>query len=257
MLNNRVVNIAFVLLAVCMVAFEAFGDVPLWLYVVAGVAYTAIQAYGSVVLSSNFFINAKSCGVIETNAIALTFDDGPIPDDTEAILDVLKERGVAATFFCIGHRAAASPDIVNRMHREGHLVGNHSYWHGKLFDLQLPEAIATELRDTNEVIRQTIKATPRFFRPPYGVTNPMVAAGIKMLGLTVVGWSIRSFDTVIKDPNRLFERVTSKLKAGDIILFHDYSVNTRQILPRVIEHANRIGLKVVRLDELIKEKAYV
>jgi peptidoglycan/xylan/chitin deacetylase (PgdA/CDA1 family) len=116
--------------------------------------------------------------------------------------------------------------------------------------------VARELADTDEAIRSAIGQTPRFFRPPYGVTNPMIARVVNRKQYTAVGWSVRSFDTVTDDRAKLLERVTRSLKGGDVVLFHDHCESTLEILPAFFEHVSRLGLKIVRIDELIGEKAY-
>jgi peptidoglycan-N-acetylglucosamine deacetylase len=106
------------------------------------------------------------------------------------------------------------------------------------------------------VIQSTCGVTPVFFRPPYGVTNPMVAGAVRQSNHKVVGWSVRSFDTMIKDRSKLLTRVTTSLKGGDIVLFHDFSETAIDILPDFIDHAHKIGLKIVRLDTLLNENPY-
>jgi peptidoglycan-N-acetylglucosamine deacetylase len=256
MLRNSTVNIVFALVLVSLMVWDIYADVSVWLYAFAIFVYTAIQAYGSTVLSAQFFVPVLAQGSIASNAIALTFDDGPIAGKTEMILDILKAKNVNAAFFCIGHKAKDNPELLNRINREGHVLGNHSYWHGKTFDLQLTSKIAEELKATDDVIHASCGVKPAFFRPPYGVTNPMVAGAIRQSNHKVVGWSVRSFDTVIKDRTKLLRRVTSSLKGGDIILFHDFSETMISILPDVIDHARNIGLKIVRLDTLLNEKPY-
>jgi peptidoglycan/xylan/chitin deacetylase (PgdA/CDA1 family) len=135
-------------------------------------------------------------------------------------------------------------------------VGNHSYWHRKTFDLQTAKTIERELVDTNEVIRRAIGVKPNFFRPPYGVTNPMVARAVRKVGYITAGWTIRSFDIFIKDSAVLLNRVTRSLKAGDVILFHDNGHATLEILPALLDHLAKVGLKIVRLDELLGEEGY-
>jgi peptidoglycan/xylan/chitin deacetylase (PgdA/CDA1 family) len=114
-----------------------------------------------------------------------------------------------------------------------------------------------ELKKTDHAIEKAICKKPRFFRPPYGVTNPNLAKAIKKGGYITMGWSVRSFDTITKDETKLFERVTQNLKGGDVILLHDYCDSTIRMLPRLLKHIEQIGLKVVRLDVLLNEEAYV
>lgn len=256
MLKNRTVNIVFALILVSIMISDNYSEVPFWIYLVPVVLYSLIQAYGSIILSAEFFIDVKSSGQKNSNQVALTFDDGPVPGKTEMILEILDRYKITATFFCIGNRVKTNPALLNAIHSKGHLVGNHSYWHGKLFDLQTSAAINKELEDTNQVIFEALGVKPQFFRPPYGVTNPMVASAIRKGGYKTIGWSVRSLDTVIKDSEKLFKKVSSAVKGGDIILFHDFSDSTIQILPRLIEHIQKNGLRIVRVDELLNEKAY-
>ncbi|MFZ6009875.1 MAG: polysaccharide deacetylase family protein, partial [Bacteroidota bacterium] len=106
-------------------------------------------------------------------------------------------------------------------------------------------------------IQKNIGFKPRYFRPPYGVTNPMVASAVKSLGYTTIGWSLRSFDTMYENSAALLKRVMSLVKGGDVILFHDYCDSTIEILPTVLMNIKKLGLKIVRVDDLLNEKPYV
>jgi peptidoglycan/xylan/chitin deacetylase (PgdA/CDA1 family) len=256
MLKSSTVNIVFTLVLVSLMVGDIYGEVSVWWYVLAIFVYSIILAYGSAVLSAQFFVPVLSHGPISGNEIALTFDDGPITGKTEKVLDVLKGKNVSAAFFCIGHRIKENPELLKRIYQEGHVLGNHSYWHAKTFDLQTSSKIFEELKGTDAVIQSSCGVTPAFFRPPYGVTNPMVAGAIRQSNHKVVGWSVRSFDTMITDRSKLWKRVTASLKGGDIVLFHDFSDTMIDILPDFIDHAHKIGLKIVRLDTLLNENPY-
>ena len=117
--------------------------------------------------------------------------------------------------------------------------------------------MVSEIQNTNAVIAEAIGKQPRFFRPPYGVINPMLAGAIKKSRMVNVGWSIRSFDTIARNKIKLMERVTRNLKGGDIILFHDRCKLTIEILPDILAFITKSGLKVDSLDKVIGEKAYV
>lgn len=256
MLKSRVVNIIFLLIFLTAILTDVFGAISIWIYVAIIFLFGVIHTLGSIVLSLQFFVPVKFKGTGSQNAVALTFDDGPIPGKTERILEILSARQLRAAFFCIGNRVKANPQLTRRIYDAGHLIGNHSFWHGKTFDLQSSGKIVKELQDTDQAIMETLGTKPRFFRPPYGVTNPMVAAAIRQGNYITVGWSLRSFDTVTKDGTKLLNRVTRSLKAGDIVLFHDYCESTIEILPALLDHISRVGLKIVRVDELLNEKAY-
>jgi peptidoglycan/xylan/chitin deacetylase (PgdA/CDA1 family) len=257
MLRFKTINIFFILLLIGVSVYDLRFEVSGWAYILIVLAYIAFQVYGSAVLSAQYFLPVKFEGSKASGAVALTFDDGPVPGKTDAILDILKSRGVSAAFFCIGNRVTANPLLMERIHQGGHLIGNHSYWHKATFDLQSAAKIAKELLDTDSAISETIGVRPNLFRPPYGVTNPMVAKAVKSSGYLTVGWSIRSFDTVIDDGDVLYERITKSLKGGDVILLHDHGSATIKILPALLDHIAKIGLKIVRVDELLNIKAYV
>jgi peptidoglycan/xylan/chitin deacetylase (PgdA/CDA1 family) len=251
-----IVNIVFLILLIVLLKLDATYDISAWWYVALAIPLIVLHTLGSIFLSMQFFIPVKCQGQPQ-QAIAITFDDGPIAGMTDKILAILDKHHVKASFFCIGHRIAREPQLAKRLYDEGHLIGNHTYWHKATFDLQSAGSIARELADTDKAIVKAIGVQPKFFRPPYGVTNPMVAKGIRSRDYTVIGWSVRSFDTVIKDRAKLFNRVTRSLKGGDIVLFHDYSESTHDILDDFLKHVSKLGLKVVRVDELLNEKAYV
>jgi peptidoglycan/xylan/chitin deacetylase (PgdA/CDA1 family) len=255
MLKFRATNFLFVIFIVVPLLLDRSLDLPVWYYGLVVLGYLVVQVYGTTVMSAQFFMPAKFKGD-SSDSIALTFDDGPVPGNTETILNILESRNIRAAFFCIGNRVADNPALTKRVFDAGHLIGNHSYWHRATFDLQTADKIAKELRDTDEAIQQAIGRKPNLFRPPYGVTNPMVARAVKKGGYTTIGWSVRSFDTVIRDGEVLKKRITRSLKGGDVILLHDYSNTTLEILPALLDHIASIGLKIVRVDELLNQKAY-
>lgn len=257
MTKHRAVNILFVAIFLVFLALDFKTQIDVWVYPAILLAYILMQAYGAFNASAQFFLPVQTRGGSSEQVISITFDDGPVQGKTERVLDVLKKHDVSAAFFCIGHRSKENPEILKRIQDEGHLLGNHSFWHGKFFDLQSAGDIAGELTATDAVIHQYTGLRPRFFRPPYGVTNPMVAAAVRQKGYVTIGWSLRSFDTVIKDRTTLLERITRSVKGGDIVLFHDHSESMIQILPAFLQTVEDLGLKIVRIDELLKEKAYV
>src|SRR5687767_1988832 len=125
MLKSRAVNIIFLLLILTVIFGDVFGDVPVWVYVVILLSFGVIHALGSAILSMEFFVPVKFRGDRSERSVAITFDDGPIPGKTERILDILKSRQLTAAFFCIGNRVNAHPELAERIHSEGHLIGNH------------------------------------------------------------------------------------------------------------------------------------
>lgn len=256
MLKNRIHNLVFLILTLAFFVGWIFVDLSWWFFVVLLIVSFLVKIYASFTISLKYYVPVICFGKKETHAIALTFDDGPVAGKTHRVLDILKEKNVPAIFFCIGERVNENPDLLKRIDGEGHLVGNHSYHHKKTFPLQSLEKIVGELTRTNQSINTLIEKKPAYFRPPFGVTNPVVAGGILHTNHTVIGWSVRSLDTVTKDRKKLWRRITKNLTAGDIVLFHDYVDLTIEILPEYIDHIRESGLKIVRLDELIGSKPY-
>ncbi len=256
MLRNKIHNIVFIILSIGLIAGWILFGISIWFFVGLLTISFLVKLYASFTISSQYFVPAICFGNKESNAIALTFDDGPVAGMTDRILDILKEKNVPATFFCIGSRVDENADLVKRIDSEGHLVANHTYYHRKSFPVQGLAGIAGELTKTDQSIEKLIEKKPAYFRPPFGITNPIVAGGVLYSKHTVIGWNVRSLDTVIKNRKGLWKRITQNLSAGDIVLFHDYVELTVEILPEYIDHIRKSGLKIVRLDALIDIKPY-
>lgn len=253
----RDTSIIFAIILLGLTAFDWQNHIPASVYWGLAIIYCLLASWGTVALSFQFFGPAKCKGETSSHAIAITFDDGPEPSATNQVLEILKNSNAKATFFCIGKNVKDNPDLIRQIDREGHLIGNHSFYHGSLFDLQPGRKMVSEIQNTNAVIAEAIGKQPRFFRPPYGVINPMLAGAIKKSRMINVGWSVRSFDTIARDKRKLMERVTRNLKGGDIILFHDRCKLTMEILPELLLFITKSGLRVEPLDKLIGENAYV
>ena len=217
--------------------------------------YVIVLFCGSYFIRMGFFF--KSICSVKTNEkwIALSFDDGPAAS-TRHILDVLKENKAEAAFFLIGKKIAGNKDLIVRMVQEGHIIGNHSFSHHPLFDLFSSAKMLKDMTDMNQSVKNITGLTPRFFRPPYGVTNPILKKAVMAGGFISIGWSIRSYDTVIKKPSRLLNKILSALKPGSILLLHDTSETTAAILPELLKTIRQKGFQIVRLDKLVNLKSY-
>ena len=139
---------------------------------------------------------------------------------------------------------------------EGHIIGNHSYSHHRFFDLFSPGKMLHELQKMSQVCKETTGHSPRFFRPPYGVTNPNLKKAVLRGGFISIGWSIRSYDTGIRNEDRLLGKITASLKPGAILLLHDRCETTVQILPRLLKAIHENGYRIVRLDKMINLNPY-
>jgi peptidoglycan/xylan/chitin deacetylase (PgdA/CDA1 family) len=204
-----------------------------------------------------FFLKSVCSGPKTEKTIAISFDDGPAGEKTDRILDILKEHQTPAAFFCIGRNISGREIQLKRMVEEGHIIGNHSYSHHPLFDLFGPSRMLSDLHKMSLSCKEATGFLPLFFRPPYGITNPNVKAAVVRGGFCSIGWSIRSYDTVIHNENRLLEKIISSLKPGAILLLHDTQETTVQILPRLLKGIREKGYRVERLDKLINLNPYV
>jgi peptidoglycan/xylan/chitin deacetylase (PgdA/CDA1 family) len=256
MLNAFNARIGFVVVFMAIMVLNIFYPIPRMVYPVLLLAYILLVFWGSYFIQSDFFVKAHYKGDKNRKAIAITFDDGPMQEFTPRLLDLLKTEKVSAGFFLIGRNVEASPTLAKRIVDEGHLVGNHSYSHTYWFSMNSAKSILADLKQSDE---QLVKATglkPRFFRPPYGVTNPMVAKAVKEGGYDCIGWNIRTYDTNATSAEQLLQKSLKNLSNGDIILFHDWGKHTIGILSDFIAEVRKRGFEIVRLDELLGAKAY-
>ena len=130
--------------------------------------------------------------LLNRRGAVLTFDDGPHPNTTPHILDILKKRNLKATFFVLGLQAKKYPEIIKRIHDEGHIVGNHTYGHKDLTKLK-PAQIKTEIENTNNLIEKITGEKPKFIRPPYGAVNHKVSDAINEAGKRMASFSKRPY----------------------------------------------------------------
>lgn len=187
----------------------------------------------------NYFLKA----VCKTNSpsVLLTFDDGPNPSTTPQILDALDENGVKAMFFVVGKKAEQFPEIVERIKKEGHGIGNHTFTHPPLFALLNGKKVTTEINELMQFLdRKSIQTS--LFRPPIGYTNPIIARVVEQVGLTVVGWNRRSYDTVIKNSKLLSKRLLKQATPGSILLLHDNLPQTAKAIPSFLKSAKEKGI---------------
>ena len=194
----------------------------------------------------NQWLVANRSRVDREDCVALTFDDGPDPVDTPRLLDMLREKGVKATFFVVGKRAEQYPDIVRRAWEEGHLIANHTWSHPNLFCFLTPRRLRAEIeRGTESVYRICGFRTP-YFRSPVGLRHALVGPYLKQAGLEFISWRIRSYDTVIAKPSVLANRILRKVVGGDIILLHDRLPSGSKVmldaLPGIIDELRNRGL---------------
>ena len=183
------------------------------------------------------------------NCVALTFDDGPDPVDTPKLLDILREKGVKATFFVVGKRAEQHPEIVRRAWEEGHLIGNHTWSHYSLFCFLTPRSLRAEIERGTESVRGICGLRPRFFRSPVGQRHALLQRYLDDARLEYVSWSIRSRDTLTRNSGVLARRILKQVTGGDIILLHDRLPRGADVmleaLPGIIDDLKAGGFQFV------------
>ncbi|HEY4414338.1 MAG TPA: polysaccharide deacetylase family protein [Verrucomicrobiae bacterium] len=217
--------------------------------------WLTIVGLGVALPALSFFGNFICRGSTSKKRVALTFDDGPDPRATPQLLELLHAQKIPATFFCLGRRVEAHPELTAQIHRKGHLLGNHSYGHSHFINFYSSARLQAELTQAQTAFQKVVGFTPTFFRPPVGLSNPNTFRTARKLNLQVIGWTIRSLDTVIADPGKIIARITRRLRPGAIILLHDGNLPAEKLLATVktlLDTLRSLGYEVVRLDELLK-----
>lgn len=207
---------------------------------------TGMGQSAAVQVSENSSIRAEKT---ITAKVALTFDDGPHPVYTPQLLDGLKERGVHVTFFVVGKSILGNEALLKRMETEGHLIGNHTYSHVKLSELDIARACA-EVEKTNALICEVTGKEPEFIRPPFGEWKKAMECSFEMIPVL---WDVDPLDWTTKNTALVVERVLKDTKPGDIILLHDYYQSSVDAALEIVDALTERGYKFVTVDELILE----
>lgn len=179
--------------------------------------------------------------------VALTFDDGPNANYTEELLEGLKERGVQATFFLLGNQVEKSPEIVKKMHEDGHLIGNHSYEHVNLSSLS-DEAAMVQVDKTNEAIYKVTGEFPEYIRPPFGCWKSSLDYKTTMIEVL---WNVDPLDWKTDNAETVVKRVLKEVEEDDIILLHDASESSVSAAFRIIDALQKEGYLFVTVDEIL------
>lgn len=224
----------------------------------AGAVFGGVFTYGMVSPTSQMFGRTVFKGD-SPRGVSLTFDDGPHPEGTPAVLDALGEAGVKATFFVIGSYVERWPALAERIVREGHEVGNHSFSHAHLASCGHAKWWREQIARTDDAVREATGVTPIFFRPPLGLRPPPTMLAARSMKKIVLTWSRRAVDGVTTTRERIVERL-APARGGDILLLHDGIDPHRardprptiEALPNVIAGLKNRGLDVVPLRDLLR-----
>lgn len=235
------VTITFIIGIITFFVCRSSWHLSSWYLVIWIHLFLIVQFCGAYFIGLNFHLNSVNGLSTAEKKVLLTFDDGPCNPYTEQVLEVLKQHNVKAVFFVIGKNIQGNEPILKRITAEGHAIGNHSFSHHNWIDVWSAQKVTEDLYACEQLI-ETYQPGKKLFRPPYGVTNPNIAKAAETLSLQSIGWNIRSYDTSIKDIEKIKQRILSKLKPGAIILLHD----RLEFMPELLES----------LIPAIKERGY-
>lgn len=256
MIRNLIFYILFfdaIVFAVILLYFQY----PLYLAVLPFLLFLMFIAVFVANIQLNMFVTSIHKGKTDKHEIALTFDDGPHPIYTPIVLDVLKKHNAKASFFLIGKNAEQFPYLVDRILDEGHTIGNHSFHHENTIGFKRTAGWQKEINSTNQILEKYTGKSPRFFRPPFGITTPHLASALKKTQMVSIGWSDRTFDTSQKDIQKINQKLEKKVKAGSIILLHDTHERIQPLLEQLLPKLARKNFSFVTVNELINEEPYV
>ncbi|MEH1822888.1 MAG: polysaccharide deacetylase family protein [Nostoc sp.] len=213
---------------------------------IKGIAYPIPSSFQGATIESAKLTQGEK-------VIALTFDDGPWPETTEQILDILKSNNIKGTFFVVGQNLKNFPEIGKQIVSQGHVIANHTWHHWYHFFNQ--QAAAFEIDRTTDLIYQVTGAKTNLFRPPGGNLHNGLAAYAKGQKYTVVMWSADSTDYKLPAVPKLINNVIKDSKPGGIVLMHDGGGNrsrTVQALPEIISNFRKQGYSFVTIPELLE-----
>lgn len=191
--------------------------------------------------------SVEESGVKEKPSIAITFDDGPSGRYTGRLLDGLKERNVKASFFLIGGNAEENPVLVERIYKEGHLIGNHTYSHVQMTHLS-EEAAVREIERTDQVISAITGEHVAYMRPPFGAWQRELEVRMEVLPVL---WSVDPLDWTTENVDEIVSKVVTEVEEGDIILLHDCYASSVEAALRIVDILQKEGYEFVTVDRLL------
>ena len=210
-----------------------------------------------------FYLPVICRGVSGKKAVAITFDDGPDPLTTQLLLKLLSKRQIKATFFVTGEKAAAHPQLVKEIVRQGHLVGNHSYKHSYWTLFKTSPNIVEDIEAAQDVLSD-FGIRPLAFRPPAGITSPGLRPALLKTGMYLVNFSCRSLDGGNRRISNIAIRILKRIRPDNIVLLHDSRPPDKDLIPVWLNEIENLlagietkGLKVLPLSELIGKPVMV
>ena len=185
--------------------------------------------------------------------IALTFDDGPHPAQTDEILRLLSKHGIKATFFVVGQNVKNNPEVTARVISEGHEIGNHTYSHPNLKTLSEKD-LRGEIKKTEQILFEICEYRPKLFRPPCGFCDENTVKAVSQMDYYIILWTVDTLDWNHTKAQDIVDGVTKNVKDGSIILCHDYigrNGHTAEALDILIPKLKNEGYQFVTVSELL------
>lgn len=255
MSNFQISFILFITLLIGILIGAYYQIMAWWWIVPLHIFYWLFLGIQSSNIRSNFFIQTISHIDTEEPVVYLTYDDGPHNVYTPNLLEVLDRYGVQVTFFCIGDKVEKHEEIIKNIIEHGHDIGLHSYSHSVWYGFYPSRMIRSDTTRVQDALFHASGKRSQWFRPPYGVTNPSIARAIGD-HYKVIGWTIRSYDTMDKMVDRIHDRIMKKLEPGAIILLHDHLPLTAELTARLIESIRLEGYQIGHLAEALEKPVY-
>ena len=252
MLRFYLILIFYLLFEISSFIFINNFSLLIFIVVFSSILFLALIVWGVSSIKSQMFLPSFNYNHNATGKIAISFDDGPHKENTVKLLKILEEYNAKANFFLIGKNIRKHPEIAEQIYNSGHLIGNHSFNHTNNFPFLSRKKMEEEIMMTQREIEKITHEKNKYFRPPFGVTNPVISHTVKNLNLQTIGWSIRSFDTKKNIPKeKILKSVISKIKSGDIILLHDKTKNICWLTEEILKYLQKDNLTAVTIDKLM------
>ena len=242
--------VAFLLAAILIVVNRWLAVIPLAGFLLLCLAAPFFPCFG-------FYLPVICKGASGKKAMAITFDDGPDPLTTPLLLKLLLKRQVKATFFVTGEKAAAHPQLVKEIVRQGHLVGNHSFKHSYWILFKTSATIVEDIEAAQNVLND-FGIRPLAFRPPAGITSPGLRSALLKTGMYLVNFSCRPLDGGNRRISNIAKKILKRIRPDDIVLLHDGRPPDPSLIPTWLNEIENLltgietkGLMVIPLSELI------
>ncbi len=234
------------------------GPVPTWVAASLLLLYLFITWVGWFYPQTGMYGEVLWRGPGDDDRVALTFDDGPNPATTPKILSILARGGHRATFFLVGRKVQAHPELVRDIHQAGHTLGLHGFIHDRLYAFKPPARVVSDVRAAQQAVADACGIRPTLFRPPMGHVSPRTVAGARRSGVTLVSWSVAALDGLRgATSDRVLRRISRRLSGGTIAVLHDsaerddFEPASVQALPAILAEIEARGLRTVGVDEFL------